>query len=96
MYYFKISYYEGKKSVTRVIAREGATLEEYAEPTGEGGQLELQKGSPRLGNLTDFIAEKETNATGTADTSRYPTFNSQDPGEGEFVVYLGNNGPAAA
>ncbi|HIZ06788.1 MAG TPA: hypothetical protein IAA08_02490, partial [Candidatus Eubacterium avistercoris] len=92
MYYFKTSYYEGTNSVTRVIARKGATLEEYAKPTGENNQLELQKGSPRLGNLTDFIAEKETNATGTADTSRYPTFNSQDPGEGEFVVYLGNNG----
>ena len=97
-YYFQIKYYEGKgpNAVKTVwVARSGALLRGYVGATGPNGQFEIQQGAPRLGNLEDFTAEKTqtSNLTETAPYRYYPTFeNSDDPHDGSFVVYLGNNG----
>ena len=76
----------------------------------ENGQLVIRAGRPRLGYLTDFIRYKENhdhyydpddeggvdtnpgNRTGTASTFYYPTY----AGNGEFEMYLGNNGRLTA
>lgn len=98
-YYFQINYYEGKKMVARWVSRPGSQLERLegsVAPTGIDGQLELQTGSPRLGNLTDLSRAKGQNATGTAAQRLYPTFEpaagTSDPADGSFRIYLGNNG----
>lgn len=93
-YYFQISYYEGTQTKTRWVARPGSQLDGYVAP-GVDGQLELQKGSPRLGNLTDLSRAKGQNATGTAAQRLYPTFEpagTSNPADGSFRIYLGNNG----
>lgn len=85
-YYFQITYYEGSERVERIIKRSGAELQGYVEQIN--GQWNLKKGSPRLGNLEDVTAQKgQGNETGTASTYREPTYQN-----GQFVVYLGNNG----
>ena len=94
-YYFQISYYEDTETVTRWVARPGSQLDKYVASMGANGQLELQKGSPRLGNLTDLSRSKDLNATGTAAQRLYPTFEpagTSDPADGSFRIYLGNNG----
>lgn len=93
-YYFQISYYEGAQLVPRWVARPGVQLRDYVEDTDNDGQLELLKGSPRLGNLTDLSRVKKQNFTGTAAQRLYPTFVSDqsDPDAGSFRIYLGNNG----
>lgn len=94
VYYMEISYYEGTEQKTAVVAREGSLfMDADGRPTvaatGTDGQLELQAGAPRLGNLSDFVKDKASGElTGTADTYYYPTYQ----GNGEFLVYLGNNG----
>lgn len=94
VYYMEISYYEGTGQKTAVVAREGSLfMDADGQPTvaatGADGQLELQAGAPRLGNLSDFVKDKDSaELTGTADTYYYPTYQ----GDGEFLVYLGNNG----
>ena len=114
VYYFKISYYNGKKEETAVVSR---TTESFrGNDTVDGildvvanektGQLEIQKGRPRLGYLTDFVRDKDQHYpgpggassrmggsfTGTASTFYYPTY----VGNGQFKVYLGNNGKLTA
>lgn len=85
-YYFKITYYEGEQRVERIIERSGAELADYVVRID--GQWNLKAGSPRLGNLEDVTAQKgQGNETGTASTYREPTYQN-----GQFVVYLGNNG----
>lgn len=97
-YYFPITFYENKDEVTKWVARLGSQLQNYVKNTGVDGQLEIQKGSPRLGNLTDLSRPKATdgNSTGTAAQRLYPTFEAidgnSDPHSGQFRVYLGNNG----
>lgn len=95
MYYFQISYYKGMQMVPMWVARPGSQLDGYVAPTGVNDQLELQKGSPRLGNLTDLSRAKKPNATDTAAQRLYPTFEpagTSDPADGSFCIYLGNNG----
>lgn len=91
-YYFQISYYDvvGTSVQTAVLERPGSEIDSnYVSATRENGQLQLQEGAPRLGNLSDFIQMKEdTSLTNTADSSYYPTYQ----GNGVFRVYLGNNG----
>lgn len=106
IYYFKIQYYEGTKLVERVIKRSGSLLADYVEG-GDGEQLYIQAGAPRLGNLQDFTKNKEiinddgtttiNNITGTAQTYFYPEYIADDPDNpspyhGHFLVHLGNNG----
>ncbi|KFI85455.1 hypothetical protein BSAE_1308 [Bifidobacterium pullorum subsp. saeculare DSM 6531 = LMG 14934] len=95
-YYFPITFYEETNKVKKWVARPGSQLQRYVDATGTAGQLEIQQGSPRLGNLTDLSRPKASdgNATGTAAQRLYPTFeaNGADPHNGQFRVYLGNNG----
>lgn len=93
-YYFQISYYEGKALKTAVVERSADLMNGYTTE-GADGKLYLAKGSPRLGYLTDFVNQKTSNTTTTAESSYYPTF-SGNPETGEFVVYLGNNGKLSA
>lgn len=94
-YYFPITFYEGTNKVMKWVARPGSQLQRYVDATGTG-QLEIQKYSPRLGNLTDLSRQKDSggNDTETATQRLYPTFepNGNDPHDGQFRVYLGNNG----
>lgn len=97
-YYYEITYYEGDKKRTDIVSRSGAEFFESdgtgtVAATGADGQLELQKGAPRLGNLNEFTEDKDdVQLTQTAQTSYYPTYQ----GNGEFRVYLGNNGVLTA
>ncbi len=92
-YYFQISYYEGTTLQTAVVQRTGNLLGSENVIAKEGNYY-LKKGAPRLGNLNTFVREKAEgeNATGTADASYYPTYVS----DGQFKVYLGNNGSLKA
>ena len=89
-YYLPVTYYNGESIVTEYVARSGETLSGYVK-YGENG-IYIEAGAPRLGNLEDFVADKASNPTNTASTSRYPTFEGSDVHSGAFTVYLGNNG----
>lgn len=89
-YYFKISYYEGMEEKTAMVGRSGSLIVNYV--AFQDNQWHLEAGAPRLGYLTDFIVDKTSNTTNTAQTYYYPTFEGSDPKNGSFVVYLGNNG----
>lgn len=100
-YYFPVTYYTGDgadvQEVTTYVARSGDTLTGYVSDDAEG--LYIKAGSPRIGNLEDVTAAKDTenNKTGTYGNYREPTFiydddSSQNPQEGHFLVLLGNNG----
>ena len=89
-YYFRITYYEGTAERSAVVSRSGSLMSNYV--TFQDNQWHLEAGAPRLGNLTDFIVEKAGNTTNTAQTYYYPTFEGSNPQDGNFVVYLGNNG----
>lgn len=89
-YYFQISYYEGTELKTDWVQRSADLMEGYTEVIN--GQLNLKAGSPRLGYLTQFIKDKGNNTTNTAQAYYYPTFQGSNPQDGNFVVYLGNNG----
>ena len=109
-YYFQIDYYaaaeEGQhpaEKVTAWVERPGSTLRGYSLIEKEG-QLYLEAGAPRLGNLADFRKEKvdqvkgSTNYTDTADIYLYLSYTGQT-GEGNnhaFQVFHGNNGRLSA
>lgn len=92
-YYFQISYYEDTALQTAVIKRTGSLLGEDNIVVKEN-ECYLKKGAPRLGNLSTFVRAKaeDGNATNTAAASYYPTYVA----DGEFKVYLGNNGQMKA
>lgn len=100
-YYFPVIYYTGEgedvQEETTYVARSGATLADYVDADAEGWYI--ISGSPRIGNLEDVTAAKDTenNKTGTYGNYREPTFvydddSNQNPQEGHFLVLLGNNG----
>lgn len=94
IYYMQVSFYEGSVIKNEVISRKGSLFMDVAgqavvAPTGPDGQLELQTGAPRLGNLGEFVRDKESvETTRTAESYYYPTYQ----GNGLFRIYLGNNG----
>lgn len=94
IYYMKIHYYDGNDAKTDVVSRKGSLFmaadgQAVAAATGTDGQMELQAGAPRLGNLSEFVRDKKsTEITRTAESYYYPTYQ----GNGLFRVYLGNNG----
>lgn len=96
IYYIPVTYYKGTEEITEYVPRLGAVFGVYVGEDAEGAYIE--KDAPRIGNLEDVTAYKgkvsdgSANTTGTADTYRKPTFNDEDPHQGQFVVYLGNNG----
>lgn len=93
-YYVPVTYYDGTTSETTYVARSGSVLREWVDTSTEMGGYYIQKNAPRIGNLEDVTADKAdgNNRTNTAETYRRPTFEGSDVQEGNFVVYLGNNG----
>ena len=92
LYYFQITYYEGNQEVTRWVSRAGSTFYENGSTentiTNVDGQAAIKQGAPRLGYLDDFMQSKGENTTDTAEQVFHPVYD----GNGQFTVYLGNNG----
>ena len=93
LYYFQITYYEGNSEKTEWVSRPGSSFwydgtTDATLITLESGQVAIKKGAPRLGYLDDFAETKEVNNTGTAEQVFHPVYD----GNGQFTVYLGNNG----
>lgn len=92
LYYFQITYYEGNEEKTEWVSRPGSTF--YVNGSSENtltnvdGQANIKQGAPRLGYLTDFAQSKSENTTNTAEQVFHPVYD----GNGQFTVYLGNNG----
>ena len=92
LYYFQITYYEGNQEVTTWVSRPGSTF--YVNGSSANtlitvdGQMNIKQGAPRLGYLTDFAQSKSENNTNTAEQVFHPVYD----GNGQFTVYLGNNG----
>lgn len=101
-YYVPFTYYQNGQVVTTYELRLASVMEGYTKSIN--GNVYLEKGAPRLGNISEFTNLKTGNETATAETSYAPTFvyrqGGNDPKEGVFHVYLGNNGqlkvPAAS
>lgn len=92
-YYFKINYYEGLEKTAAVVARSGGSMNEAdISATGDGGQLEIQAGQPRLGYLDDFVKNKSQNSTSTAQSYFFPKYDGKTDEGDQFSIYLGNNG----
>ena len=93
LYYFQITYYEGNVEKTAWVSRTGSSFYENGSTdntitTVNGGQAAIKQGAPRLGNLDDFMQTKSENTTDTAEQVFHPVYD----GNGQFTVYLGNNG----
>ena len=92
LYYFQITYYEGNSEKTEWVSRPGSSF--YYNGTDTtltvlgSGQVAIKQGAPRLGYLDDFAQTKTDNSTGTAEQVFHPVYD----GNGQFTVYLGNNG----
>lgn len=88
-YYFQIEYYDGMEIKTASIRRSGSTLKNYTITGADG--LYLQKGAPRLNNLTDLAVNKTEGGTVT-DACVLATEASKDSGSWVMTSHLGNNG----
>lgn len=93
LYYFQITYYEGNAEKTEWVSRPGSSFwhngsTDATITTLDSGQVAIKQGAPRLGYLTDFAQEKSENTTNTAEQVFHPVYD----GNGQFTVYLGNNG----
>lgn len=107
-YFFQISYYDENGEKTAVISRRGDEFyDDSIALDDENDQAYVKAGSPRLGNLNEFVREKgrDENRTGTASVCYYPyqLGEQNDPsgysiatlaaGAGAgFGAALGNNG----
>ena len=92
-YYFQINYYQGNSKQTTWVSRPGSSFWHDGSTDAtitalDNGQLAIKKGAPRLGYLTDFAQKKTVNTTNTAEQVFHPVYD----GNGQFTVYLGNNG----
>lgn len=93
LYYFQITYYEGNSEKTVWVSRPGSSFwhdgsTDATLKTLDSGQVAIKKGAPRLGYLDDFAQTKAENTTDTAEQVFHPVYD----GNGQFTVYLGNNG----
>lgn len=93
LYYFQITYYEGNSEKSEWVSRPGSSFwhdgsTDVTLKTLDGGQVAIKKGAPRLGYLDDFAQTKAENTTDTAQQVFHPVYD----GNGQFTVYLGNNG----
>ena len=107
-YFFQISYYDANGEKTAVISRRGDEFyDDSIALDDENGQAYVKAGSPRLGNLNEFVREKDNNEnrTNTASVCYYPYHlgEQNDPSEysiatlaagggAAFGAALGNNG----
>ncbi len=96
VYYYLDEYYHGNSVEIAAIERTGAQLKRTEIITGSDGNLYRAAGSPRLNRILKFEGRKIQNATNTAQDFYAPTFEylagSVNAYDGQFVVYLGNNG----
>lgn len=93
LYYFQITYYEGNEERPEWVSRPGSSFwhngsTDATITTLDSGQVAIKQGAPRLGYLTDFAQAKGENTTNTAEQVFHPVYD----GDGQFTVYLGNNG----
>ena len=93
LYYFQITYYEGNSEKTEWVSRPGSSFwhngtTDATIKTLDNGQVAIKQGAPRLGYLDDFAQTKAKNTTDTAQQVFHPVYD----GDGQFTVYLGNNG----
>ena len=93
LYYFQITYYAGNSEKTEWVSRPGSSFwhngtTDATIKTLDNGQVAIRQGAPRLGYLDDFAQTKTDNSTGTAEQVFHPVYD----GNGQFTVYLGNNG----
>lgn len=93
-YYVPFTYYENGSKQTTYEQRSASVMQGYTKEIN--GEIYLQAGAPRLGNIDSFTQVKQDNVTNTAQTAYAPRFiysgEEQDPQNGMFHVYLGNNG----
>lgn len=93
-YYVPFTYYENGSKNTTYEQRSASVMQGYTKEIN--GEIYLQAGAPRLGNIDSFTQVKQDNVTNTADTSYAPRFvysgEEHNPQNGMFHVYLGNNG----
>lgn len=85
-YYYQRTYYANDQMQTEwvsIVAQEGQ-LANYV--IVDDGHVYIKAGSPRLTRATEFVANKSTNTTNSADQSISPTWNGS-----EVLVRLGNN-----
>lgn len=96
-YWVPVTYYDGTEIVNTRVERSGASMAEYIDYERSDtypwqSYAYIRSGAPRLGNIEQFVRDKDVNTTDTAATSFYPTFEGEEVHDGKFVVYLGNNG----
>lgn len=99
-YYFENQYYQDGSLQEEIAQRAADQFAEGSLVVDTEGNYYIQEGSAKLGNLADFtISKGDYNNTNTSETSLAPTFvfdeGSQDPGDGVFHVFQGNNGVVA-
>lgn len=87
VFYIRSEYYEGTQLKVNWIERTKAQFEGHVQQNGEGKAF-IERGTTRVGNLTDLQLTKTQNSSQTSDYYFYPVEN----GDGSFTVYLGNNG----
>lgn len=94
-YYFQIQYYYKNEKETTVIARQGSALShEGVEVKNDGQGLYIAKGSPRLGNLSDFAVPK-AGTDKVTEAYAFSTAASKEDDSWIMTSYLGNNGRLA-
>lgn len=97
-YYRNVTYYEDKAQPTAHVKITTSEYQTTDFETNADGQLCLKAGTYRISTLTSFIKDKEGSTTNTAQASYYPTYDKDAAGvqNGQFTVYLGNNGVLSA
>lgn len=97
-YYRNVTYYEDKAQPTAHVKITTSEYQTTDFETNADGQLCLNAGTYRISTLTSFIKDKEGSTTNTAQASYYPTYDKDAAGvqNGQFTVYLGNNGVLSA
>lgn len=97
-YFFQISYYDENGEKTAVISRRGDEFYDNSIALDEKSQAYVKAGSPRLGNLNEFVREKDNNenSTNTAGVCYYPyPLGEQNDPSGYSIATLAAGGGAA-
>ncbi len=97
-YYYNEPYYHGMTKVNKVTSRTGAQFKQNVDLIEVDGAWARPAGSVRTNRMLEFQGVKQYNRTTTATEFYEPTFvqTGETPYDGEFVVYLGNNGKLTA
>lgn len=81
-YYFQISFYGENGAQTATISRTGAEFYQNYLKADKEGNVYVEAGAPRLGNLNDFVDSKSDNKTNTAGIYYYPYHNDENGEQG--------------